>query len=859
MILYRYIIRELIAPFFSSMSIIVFLFVMQQMVLLLDRIISKGLDPLIVLEVFIIQLAWIITLAIPMAILVATLTTFGRMAGDNEITSIKASGQNLWPLLTPVFAAAAVLGVLNIYFNDLILPEANHRTSNLLSDISRKKPTAFIEPEVLITDFSGYTIYTERVNNKTGGLGNIRIFTNAPGQDPSITVADSGDLRITPDQKYIELILYNGETHSISRTKPNEYFLGRFARQTVAIKNVDSRFQRTNSEYRGDREKNVRMMLDDVAGLKKSNTLLMNEYNALIDSLSARIRTLDSLCSTDTTVGGKDSTGFADTASYAAWVKSIDSTGMYTIASIRPFGEVIDRLLRRMKANTRQISQYMVEVHKKYSIPFACILFVLIGAPLGIMARRGGLTVGASYSLFFFIIYWASLIGGESMADKMIIPPWLAMWGGNIFIALCGVVLIILMLRETTIRFDVLFTWWKGFSGRKHPLLKAISGNFLFKIPGFVALVPRWILRKLFGTLPIYLIGLFMGYVIGVLLSIIAIFVAVDYVSNLKRFDGVSMHNVALFYWYYLPWIIQITLPVVLLLASMFSIGKLAKNSELIAMKAAGINLRQLTFPLLVLGMVLSVASFYGGEWILPRANSARRELKDYMKDPTASTIERVHGVREFRRNFYYFGNPGTMYVFGEFSTVPQMARTVARETFHGNRLTERVSAASMLFDSTGWRFVNGSIRCFSDSGVTLTTFDTLPDTVLTAKPVDMVARIKSKEEMSYWELRGFIEEARRRGEKVQQYMGELEFKVALPFMNFIVILLGIAITARAGRKGGAVLFGIGLALMFSFWIISRFAIVFAQNGHFPTLLGAWIGNILFLLIGLVLYRKAIR
>ena len=859
MILYRYIIRELIAPFFSSMSIIVFLFVMQQMVLLLDRIISKGLDPAIVLEVFLIQLAWIITLAIPMAILVATLTTFGRMAGDNEITSIKASGQNLWPLLTPVFAAAAVLGVLNIYFNDLILPEANHRTANLLSDISRKKPTAFIEPKVLITDFSGYTIYTERVDNKTGGLGNIRIFTTTPGQDPSVTVADSGDLRITPDQKYIELVLYNGETHSISRTKPNEYILGRFARQTVVIKNVDSRFQRTNSEYRGDREKNVKMMLADVASLRKSNTLLMNEYNATIDSLSTRIRTLDSLCSADSTAGDRDSASAADTAAYAAWVKNVDSTGVRTTASIRPFGEVIDRVLRRLRANDRLISQYMVEVHKKHSIPFACILFVLIGAPLGIMARRGGLTVGASYSLFFFIVYWASLIGGESMADKMIIPPWVAMWGGDIFIALCGVVLIILMLRETTIRFDALFSWWKGITGRKHPLLKAMSGNFLFRIPGYIVLVPRWILRRLFGILPIYLIEMFLGYVTGVLLSIIAIFIAVDYVSNLKRFEGVSLHNVALFYWYYLPWIIQITIPVVLLLASMFSIGKLAKNSELIAMKAAGINLRQLTFPLLVLGIALSIGSFYGGEWILPRSNSARRVLSDYMKDPTASTIERVNGIREFRRNFYYFGDPNTMYVFGEFSTVPQMARTVARETFSGNRITERISAASMIYDSTGWRFVDGSVRRFTDDGVALVPFDTLPDSVLTAKPVDMVTRIKSKEEMSYWELRGFIEAARRRGEKVQKYMGELEFKVALPFMNFIVVLLGIAITARAGRKGGAVLFGIGLALMFSFWIISRLAIVFAQNGHFPTLLGAWIGNIIFLLIGLVLYRKAMR
>ncbi|MBN1576461.1 MAG: LptF/LptG family permease [Chitinispirillaceae bacterium] len=857
MILYRYIIRELIAPFLSSMSIIVFLFVMQQAVLLLDRIISKGLDTAVVIEVFIIEMAWMITLAIPMAILVATLTTFGRMAGDNEITSIKASGQSLWPLLIPVFAAAAVLCVLNIYFNDLILPEANHRASNLLSDISRKKPTAFIEPKVLITDFPGYTIYTEKVDNKTGGLGNIRIFTDAAGQDPSLTVADSGDLRITPDQQYIELTLYNGETHSISRTNKDDYFLGRFARQVIAIKNVDSRFQRTDSDYRGDREKNVARMLADVAELKKSNGLLMDEYHALIDSLSLRVRTLDSLSRRDTLA---DSAALPDDSpTFSAWVKKIDSTGMYTMASIRPIGDLIERLQRRFHANNRLIAQYMVEVHKKYSIPFACIIFVLIGAPLGIMARRGGLTVGASYSIFFFIIYWASLIGGEPLADKLIIPPWLAMWGGNIFITLCGIVLIILMLRETTIRFDVLLTWWKGLTGRKHPRRKSSAVGFLLKLPLFVVRVPRWIFRKLFGILPVYLIGLFLDYVVGVLMAIIVIFVAVDYVSNLKRFDGAPFYNIMLFYWYYLPWIIQIIIPIVLLLASMFSIGRLAKNSELIAMKAAGINLRQLTFPLLIMGILFWIGSFYGGEWILPRANAQRRLLLEHLKEPRTSAVERVYGIREFRRNFYYFGTPNTMYVFGEFSTVPQRARTVRRETFRGNRITERISAEAMLYDGSGWRFVNGTVRTFGNSRVTLSPFDTLSDSVLTTRPVDMVARIKSKEEMSYWELRGFIEAAKRRGEKVQKHMGELEFKLAYPFMSFVVILLGIAVTARAGRKGSAVLFGIGLALTFSYWIICRLAIVFAQNGHFPTLLGAWLGNIIFLFIGLVLYRKAIR
>jgi len=858
MILYRYIIRELLMPFLSSLSLIVFVFVMQQLVYQLDRVISKGLDPMVIIEVFMIQLAWIITLAIPMAILVATLTTFGRMSGDNEITSIKASGQSLGPMLIPVFAAATVLGVLTVYFNDLILPEANHKTANLLSDISRKKPSAFIEPKVLITDFPGYNIYTEEVNNKTGGLKNIRIFTDASGQDPSLTVADSGEIRLTPDQKYIELTLFNGETHSISRKNSDDYFVGKFARQVVAIKNIDSRFERTDSDYRGDREKNIATILSNIREFRKTDTTLMQEYNNFIDTLIKRTDKADSIRLAF--AGAVDTLCSIDSIhDFAGWVSQVDPGNSQLQNALRPMGDLLDRLKRRFHDNKKLIFQYKVEVHKKFAIPFACVLFVLIGAPLGIMARRGGMSVGASYSIFFFVIYWAGLIGGENKADKAEIAPWIGMWSGNIFIALCGVVLMILMVRETTIRFDFIVNLWKNlFKSKKTRPGK--SGLSLILVP-FKALfwLPRFIMRKIFGILPMYLIETFMGYAFGVLIAIVVIFIAIDYVSNLRRFDGAPAINIVLYYWYYLPWIIQIMIPIVLLLASMFSIGKLAKNSELTAMKAAGINLRQLTFPLLALGVILSIGSFYGGERILPQANYSRRLIQDNLKNPQASTIERLSGIREYRRNFYYFSNPHTVYVFGEFNTSPQHTRNVERDRFRASRIIERIKAQEMIHDSTGWKFVNGTLRTFTDSSATLASFDTLTDSTLHATPIEMVARIKVKEELSYWELKGFIDAARKRGEKVQKYMGELDFKVALPFMNFIVILLGIAITARTGRRGGAVLFGIGLLLMFSYWIISRLAIVFAQNGHFPTLLGAWIGNIIFFLIGLVLFRKALR
>lgn len=854
MILYRYIIKEHIFPFFSSLSIIVFLFVMQQAVYLLDKIISKGLDPIIVLEVFVIQLGWIIALAIPMAILTSTLMTFGRMSGDNEITSIKASGQSLIPLMVPVFSAATVLGVFLVFFNDNILPDANHRTANLISDISRKKPAAFIEPGVLIRDFTGYTIYTDDVDSKSGFLRGIKIFSDMPDQDPSITMADSGLIRMTPDQQYLEMTLFNGESHSTPRNNKDDYFVVRFKKQIVSIKNVNSDFERTNSSYRSDREKSSAMMLDDIREFKNSNVVYNKEFSAFIDSIESSIRKIDTIVHSQ-----PDSAKvITKSLTFDKWVASVEPSRPAVTNALQEHNNFFDRIFRRIHSNNILISQYMVEVHKKLSIPAACLVFVLIGAPLGIMARRGGVAVGASYSLFFFILNWIFLLSGESMADKMKISPFLAMWSGNILIAICGIILTLLMLQEKTIQFGWVVNLWKRLSGGEKKSTKKVSNNFIFKIPALLFWTPRWILRKCIGTSSTYLIGLFLGYVVGIALSLIVIFVVIDYISNLRRFEGVHIYYVALYYWYFLPWIIQITIPMVLLLASMFAVGQMIKNSEITALKASGMSISQLTMPLLFLGILFSVGTFYGGEKILPTANLLKRELEDNFKDPTKIVKFKAEGIKEYRRDFYYFANSKTLYRYEEFSTSPYFVRGAIRQRFDNSRIIEKIKAESVLYDdSTGWRFINAEIRDFTKDPPVLSHRDTLNDTILSSTPGQMVARIKNKEEMSYWELSRFIESAKRRGENVHKFLGELDFKIALPFMNFIVILLGVSITARAGKKGGAKVFGIGLALVFSYWIISRFSIVFAQNGHLPVLFGAWLGNILFLLIGLVLFRKA--
>jgi len=156
--------------------------------------------------------------------------------------------------------------------------------------------------------------------------------------------------------------------------------------------------------------------------------------------------------------------------------------------------------------------------------------------------------------------------------------------------------------------------------------------------------MPKWLLKRSIGTLPMYLISIFSAWTVGISFALIAIFVVIDYVSNIRVFEQATSVEIALYYLYSMPWVALTFFPLVLLLSSMAAIGILAKHSELIAMKSAGISVRQLTVPLLLLGILLSIGTFYAGEKVIPAGNIRKKELVDSFKEPPGSPLRR-HGA----------------------------------------------------------------------------------------------------------------------------------------------------------------------------------------------------------------------
>ncbi|MDY6333061.1 MAG: LptF/LptG family permease [Fibrobacter sp.] len=454
MILVRYVLKELIAPFLASLFGITFLFVVDFLVKILDNVLSKGLPTSTVLEIFVLNLAWMLSLSIPMAVLVASLMTFGRMSGDQEITAVKAAGISPLSLMRPVLLVALLLSVLMVVFNNWVLPEANHRSVELMNAVSRKKPHVFIDAGRLITQFPGVQLWVNRIDPVSGTLYGIQIFEMEKKGAPRIVYADSATMDYVDNGATLMLRLRSGETHLTDPDDDDNYFRIRFFSQDLAMQNVDDRLERRSRSYRSDREMPVEMMWEVVTDARKN-------YDSA--AVQAKTRRLPTLLRIRDYVDG-DSVLAADVKGLPLGdsmqiVQSLRKVRVQETASLR----ATERAWGRMEGELKRAAQYLVEIHKKFSTAFACFVFVLIGAPLGIMARKGGIGTGILYSLAFFVIYWICLIGGENLADRLVVSPELAMWISNVIIGVFGILLTRAMIRDRFSGDSKIFRFFRKF------------------------------------------------------------------------------------------------------------------------------------------------------------------------------------------------------------------------------------------------------------------------------------------------------------------------------------------------------------------------------------------------------------
>lgn len=425
MLIYKYIVKEHIGPFFFALSVLIFMFLFQFIIRTIDQLVGKGLSLWVISQLIVLNLAWIVTLAVPMAVLVSTLMAFGSLSSNNEITIMRTSGISLFKLMIPILVLVGILTYLMVLFNNDVLPEANHQAKILLGDISRTKPTFFLEPGKFTEELTGTKILVKKTFENSNRLENIYIYDYTNPKERNLITAKSGDIGFTSDFKNIVMNLEDGEIHQLNNLNfSGKYRRLEFTKHRIIFDAEGFGFQRSseNAFMRGDRELSAKDMRYQVDSLNL--VITKNEEYTIID-ISATLNRLAQF-------------KFPDTVTHITNTASAKDTSLILFKKIAG----IPAQLKLMKDFDYRISEQtdslLVEIYKKYSIPFACMIFALIGAPLGYRVKKGGFGVAAGLSLLFFLVYWIGLIGGEKLADRNLLSPFLGMWIVNILLGVFG-------------------------------------------------------------------------------------------------------------------------------------------------------------------------------------------------------------------------------------------------------------------------------------------------------------------------------------------------------------------------------------------------------------------------------------
>ena len=429
-IINKYILKELISPFFLSVFILVFVLLTQFMVKHLDRFLGKGLAFSTILKFILYNSASILSLAIPMAMLVATMMAFGRFSSDNEITGFKSNGVSYYNFLKPGLLFGIVIVILMIPFNLWVLPEMNHNMRKLSYQISKDRPDLDIRENMINTVYDRVIYVGNQINNTS--YADIVIFNKNNYKNKTTILADEG--KITSLEDGIVLDLTRGSIHEYISSNNKEYRKTYFDNYNILIPFDDINFNKNKVLIKQDREMNINtlLLMIDNKNLEKNKLYKNNKTNSIkLSELKIEKQKLSSKLSSIENQLGKENKEYKN-----AFIK------------LSQFRTSIDNLNNSIRKNKKiiphfesEINNYKVELHKKFAIPFACIIFILLGIPLGIVSKKGSFSISIAISLGFFILYWSLLTIGEFMGDEGKINPALSMWLGNIFIGIISIFL----------------------------------------------------------------------------------------------------------------------------------------------------------------------------------------------------------------------------------------------------------------------------------------------------------------------------------------------------------------------------------------------------------------------------------
>jgi len=406
----------------------------------IDDLVGKGLEFGVIIELLIYASATLVPLALPLAILLSSIMTFGNLAEHNELMALKSAGINLFRIMFPLIIFITIVSGGAFFFSNNVMPYSNLKMGALLYDVRKQKPEVSVKEGVFTDLMEGYVIKVSRKNKKTSMMYDLMIYDHTEKEgNRKVTVADSATMKVTSDNKYLILTMYNGtaydeikEKKKRREDKEHPHQVTSFDEQRILIDMSGIGFERSDEKlfknhYQMLNLSQLEFAVDSLEkGFEKreqvflSNLKRTNYFKRLnisksdsnwfeIDTLMYESMNIDSVF--NSLPDNKKKSVFDHAKNY------VRSTQSFITSSVNEF-----------TGKSKWIKRHQIEWHKKFTLSFACLLLFFIGAPLGAIIRKGGLGMPVVVSVLFFVVYYVITITGEKWAKMGEWSPWLGMW-----------------------------------------------------------------------------------------------------------------------------------------------------------------------------------------------------------------------------------------------------------------------------------------------------------------------------------------------------------------------------------------------------------------------------------------------
>ena len=466
----KLIIKAFIGPFVATFFITVLVLVMQFFWLYIDDFVGKGLSINIIIEFIWYQSASLVPLALPLAVLLSSLMTFGNLGESFELIAIKAAGISLLRFMRPLFIVTLFICGVAFLFSNYIIPVANLRSRTLLADIVYAKPSFDLKEGVFYDKLNGFAIKIGKKEANDSVIKNIIIYEQSNGLQDNFIIASDGVMRVSENKRYMDFILKNGwryEERTNQGTQATDFI-------RMGFKEYKRQFDLSSF--------GLQQRTADSVNKNNARMLSMRQLDVAIDSIE-RTNAKTAQKVKMEVFGGLEFSRYID----SNWkVKPAKTTAKNfeklvpdsikdlvhqrvknTLSSLKVSTEIAASQYEEMQ---RSLRQHQIEWHRKISLSVACLVLFLIGAPLGSIIRKGGLGTPLVFAIVFFMLFYFSSTTGEKFAKEGSVDPSIGMWFSTIFLVPVGLFLTYKAMRDS----QLLNKEFYSRIGRK---LKALMGK----------------------------------------------------------------------------------------------------------------------------------------------------------------------------------------------------------------------------------------------------------------------------------------------------------------------------------------------------------------------------------------------